>query len=263
MLKNNKLLFFFTILFFLVAVSSLGYICYDNFKDDDKVDVRNKQNNGSTIKEVGEEELDINSRLVRSLYNKVGLVKNSSNRYESYKDNDNLLVKDMSDEDKLALVYSNLSSSLFDAIPNNDLEQSISIEGSNYNYDYELFLNSYGWVDFIDFSLVELEFKSLFGNNASFSKNSLIRTDSSSLLYYIYNDDLNGYIPYSTVGGYEGGISYVGKVVEAFKTSKNIVIKEEVTTVTPEGDSKSIGIYDYTFSIDDDGMYSFVSRIKE
>lgn len=260
MLKNNKLLLFFTILFFLVAVSSLGYICYDNFKDDDKVDVKNKQNNGSTIKE---EELDINSRLVRSLYSKVGLVKNSSNRYESYKDNDNLLVKDMSDEDKLALVYSNLSSSLFDTIPNNDLEQSISIEGSNYNYDYELFLNSYGWVDFIDFSLVELEFKTLFGNNATFSKDSLIRADSSSLLYYVYNEDLNGYIPYSTVGGYEGGISYVGKVVGAFKTSKNIIIKEEVTIVTPEGDSKSIGIYDYTFSIDDDLMYSFVSRVKE
>ena len=67
MLKNNKLILFFTILFFLVAVSSLGYICYDNFKDDDKVDVKNKQNNGSIIKE--EEELDINSRLVSRIDN--------------------------------------------------------------------------------------------------------------------------------------------------------------------------------------------------
>lgn len=264
-MKTNKFLVVLVIIFFLTTLAGASYFCYDNFfkVDSETKDDTSVEENSTEEKNNKEETLDVNSRLVQSLYNKVGLVDDSSNRYETYKKSDNILVSEMSDEDKLALVYTNLLSSSFKTIPNENLEQEISINNSKYNFKYQLLLNSYGWVNFVSFSDVELKFKELFGQDVTFSKESIIREDSDSLRIYVYNNALNGYIEYSNVGGIEGRISYKGRVVSAKKSDKNITITEEVTATPPEGSPTTVGNYVYTFNIDDDGMYSFVSRIKE
>ena len=243
----------------LVILAGISYIL---FKDDirttnnkEKVDTDRVETSSSI------ETLDINSRLVQSLYSKVGLVNDLHNRYATYGESDNLLVSEMSDEDKLSLVYTNLLSHSFKTVPNENLDQEITTNNSSYNY--QLLLTSYGYINFIPFSDVELGFKELFGQNETFSKGTTIRADSDSILIYVYNNFLNGYVLYSNVGGIEGRISYGGRIVSAKKSDKNITITEEVTATTPEGNPATIGTYIYTFNIDDDGMYSFVSRIKE
>ena len=264
-MKINKVLVVFVIIFFLTTVAGASYICYDSFiKVDSEIkDDTSVEENSIEDKNNKDEMLDINSRMVQSLYNKVGLVGDSSNRYETYKKSDNILVSEMCDEDKLALVYTNLLSYSFQTLPNENLDQEITTNNSDYNFNYQLLLTSYGHINFIPFSDVELGFKELFGQDATFSKDSIMRVDSDSLGIYVYNNTLNGYIEYTNVGGIEGRISYKGSVVSAKKSDKNITITEEVTAVPPEGSPTTVGNYVYTFNIDDDGMYSFVSRIKE
>lgn len=264
-MKTNNFLVVLVIIFFLTTLAGASYICYDNFF---KVNSKTKDNtsveeNSTEEKNNKEEKLEVNSRLVQSLYNKVGLVDDSSNRYEAYRKSDNILVSEMNDEDKLALVYTNLLSYSFQTLPNENLDQEIITNNSNYNSNYQLLLTSYGYINFIPFSAVELKFKELFGQDATFSKESIIREDSDSLRIYVYNNNLNGYVEYTNVGGIEGRISYKGRVVSAKRSDKNITITEEVTAVPPEGSPTTVGNYVYTFNIDDDGMYSFVSRIKE
>ena len=264
-MKINKVLVVFVVIFFLTTVAGVSYFCYDNFfkVDSETKDDTSVEENSTEEKNNKEETLDVDSRLVQSLYNKVGLVDDSSNRYEVYRKSDNILVSEMSDEDKLALVYTNLLSYSFQTLPNENLDQEIITNNSNYNSNYQLLLTSYGHINFIPFSDVELKFKELFGQDATFSKESIIREDSDSLRIYVYNNNLNGYVEYTNVGGIEGRISYKGRVVSAKRSDKNITITEEVTAVPPEGSPTTVGNYVYTFNIDDDGMYSFVSRIKE
>lgn len=256
LLKNNRWKGILTVFFFLTTLVSVGYICYENFFEvysEPKNSIEKTEENYSEEK-AKNTELDVNSRLVQSLYNKVGLSKNSYDRYKIYESNDNLLVKEMSDEDKLALVYTNLPSYSFDIVPNHNLQQAIS--------SYQIVLSP-DWANFISYDDINLEFRRLFGYDETFSKDSIIRADSASLQCYIYNSSLDGYILYSTVGGIEAPISYQGRIVSANKNEKEITITEEVSATPPEGNPSIVGIYVYTFHIDDDGMYSFVSRIKE
>lgn len=255
-MKNNRWKGILTVFFFLTTLVSVGYICYENFFEvysEPKNSIEKTEENYSEEK-AKNTELDVNSRLVQSLYNKVGLSKNSYDRYKIYESNDNLLVKEMSDEDKLALVYTNLPSYSFDIVPNHNLQQAIS--------SYQIVLSP-DWANFISYDDINLEFRRLFGYDETFSKDSIIRADSASLQCYIYNSSLDGYILYSTVGGIEAPISYQGRIVSANKNEKEITITEEVSATPPEGNPSIVGIYVYTFHIDDDGMYSFVSRIKE
>ena len=109
-MKNNKILVVFVIVFFLTTLVSVSYICYDNFINDNKTANEVEKDTDTDIDTVNDtlEELDVNSRLVQTLYNKVVLSGDSYYKYFMY-DNDNYVVSDASEESKLTLAYLNLA----------------------------------------------------------------------------------------------------------------------------------------------------------
>ena len=113
-MKNNKILVVFVIVFFLTTLVSVSYICYDNFINDNKTANEVEKDTDTDIDTVNDtlEELDVNSRLVQTLYNKVVLSGDSYYKYFMY-DNDNYVVSDASEESKLTLAYLNLANKEF------------------------------------------------------------------------------------------------------------------------------------------------------
>ena len=272
-MKINKVLVVFVIIFFLTTVAGASYIVYEEFlNNNSSVDnVKNNVNTSSNIEETnGEEELDVNSRLVQSLYNKVVLNGDNENKYFMYDDNDNYIVSEASEESKLTLAYNNLKENEFGHVNTSNLPSTMVIPG----YTYSSYILSYhtldngdvvglgeDYVSFFSYDSLLLAYKDLFGNDKTVDKSIPIRTDFYNMKYYVYNDSLDGYIPYVNEGGGTGKPVYSGNVSRAVKNDNQIVIYEEVSELSIDGESLST--YAYTFNIDDDGMYSFVSRIKE
>lgn len=263
-MNTNKVLSTFTIIFFLTTIVSVGYICYEKY-------FNINENNNLTDKE---EKLDINSRLVQSLYNKVVINDNSSNKYFMYDNNDNYTVSKASEESKLTLTYFNLKKKEFGSVSISDLLKTTIIPGypySSYGLPYHTLnkgdVGTLGdnYVSFISYNDLLSVYQNLFGNDATFSKNTPIKTDNYGVLYYIYNNTLDGYIPYITEGGGTSSFNYNSEITKALKTNNQILIYEKVSTVPLDSNAtiNESNTYIYTFNIDDDGMYSFVSRVKE
>ena len=264
-LKSNKVLVILVVFFFLITIVSVSYIGYDFFSQErESVE---EQNNA-------DEELDINSRLVQSLYGKVVLDDDTNYKYFMYENNDNYIVSDASSSSKLTLAYFNLKATDVRTLSSDisdlsSLSQTNTISGLDYSYvlDNEEFDNgvrSYYTVSFIPYDKMNNSYRDLFGDDAVIDKSIPIKTDYYNVRYYIYNEILDGYVPYITEGGGTSGSYFIGKVAKAIKSDKEILIYEFVEEV-PLGDGiegASPSTYVYTFQVEDDG-YTFVSRIKE
>ena len=264
-MKSNKVLVILVIFFFLTTIVSVCYIGYDFFsQESESVE---EQNNA-------DEELDINSRLVQSLYGKVVLDDDTNYKYFMYENNDNYIVSDASSSSKLTLAYFNLKATDIRTLSSDisDLSsvlQTNTISGLNYSYvlDNEEFDNeffSYYTVSFIPYDKMSNSYRDLFGDDAVIDKSVPIKTDYYNVRYYIYNETLDGYVPYITEGGGTSGSYFIGKVTKAIKSDGEILIYESVEEI-PLGDGIEVAspsTYVYTFQVEDDG-YTFVSRIKE
>ena len=264
-LKSNKVLVVLVIILFFTTIASVSYIGYDFFnQESESVE---KQNNA-------DEELDINSRLIQSLYGKVVLDDDTNYKYFMYENNDNYIVSDASSSSKLTLAYYNLKATDIRTLSSDisdlsSVSQTNTISGLNYSYvlDNEEFDNgffSYYTVSFIPYDKMSNSYRDLFGDDAVIDKSIPIKTDYYNVRYYIYNETLDGYVPYITEGGGTSGSYFIGKVAKAIKSDKEILIYEFVEEV-PLGDGiegASPSTYVYTFQVEDDG-YTFVSRIKE
>lgn len=260
-MKSNKVLVILVVFFFLITIVSVSYIGYDFFsQESESVE---EQNNA-------DEELDINSRLVQSLYGKVVLDDDTNYKYFMYENNDNYIVSDASSSSKLTLAYFNLKATDVRTLSSDisdlsSLSQTNTISGLDYSYvlDNEEFDNgvrSYYTVSFIPYDKMNNSYRDLFGDDAVIDKSVPIKTDYYNVRYYIYNETLDGYVPYrGTSGSY-----FVGKVTKAIKSDGEILIYESVEEV-PLGDGIEVAspsTYVYTFQVEDDG-YTFISRIKE
>ena len=264
-LKSNKVLVVLVIILFFTTIASVSYIGYDFFNQgSESVE---KQNNA-------DEELDINSRLIQSLYGKVVLDDDTNYKYFMYENNDNYIVSDASSSSKLTLAYYNLKATDIRTLSSDisdlsSVSQTNTISGLNYSYvlDNEEFDNgffSYYTVSFIPYDKMSNSYRDLFGDDAVIDKSIPIKTDYYNVRYYIYNETLDGYVPYITEGGGTSGSYFVGKVTKAIKSDGEILIYESVEEV-PLGDGIEVAspsTYVYTFQVEDDG-YTFISRIKE
>ena len=264
-LKSNKVLVVLVIILFFTTIASVGYSWYDFFnQESESVE---EQNNA-------DEELDINSRLVQSLYGKVVLDDDTNYKYFMYENNDNYIVSDASSSSKLTLAYYNLKATDIRTLSSDisdlsSVSQTNTISGLNYSYvlDNEEFDNgvrSYYTVSFIPYDKMNNSYRDLFGDDAVIDKSVPIKTDYYNVRYYIYNETLDGYVPYITEGGGTSGSYFVGKVTKAIKSDGEILIYESVEEV-PLGDGIEVAspsTYVYTFQVEDDG-YTFISRIKE
>lgn len=264
-LKSNKVLVVLVIILFFTTIVSVSYIGYDFFsQESESVE---EQNNA-------DEELDINSRLVQSLYGKVVLDDDTNYKYFMYENNDNYIVSDASSSSKLTLAYFNLKATDVRTLSSDisdlsSLSQTNTISGLDYSYvlDNEEFDNgvrSYYTVSFIPYDKMNNSYRDLFGDDAVIDKSIPIKTDYYNVRYYIYNETLDGYVPYITEGGGTSGSYFVGKVTKAIKSDGEILIYEFVEEVLL-GDGIEVAspsTYVYTFQVEDDG-YTFISRIKE
>lgn len=259
--KNNGVV----IALIVVIVLLLSYIGYTSFfkvtnknetvtSDKKKVDTGSKDT--TTTKD---ETLDINSILVQDLYNKVVLTGDSFYKYWFYNNSNNYQVSNASESSKLALVYHNLKKSDFTPIQNaTGIQKTITLNNNNYT------LQESSSTGFIPYERVEQTYKELFGSSDTLNKSEPMRVGPYVTEYYVYDESVNGYVDYLTVGGGATGSFYHGEVTKAVRTGNTIVITEKADfSENDDGAGKitSTENYQYTFKLSGD-TYSFVSRIK-
>lgn len=259
--KNNGIV----IVLIVVIVLLLGYIGYTSFgkvtnKNEtvtsDKKNVDSGSKKTSTIKD---ETLDVNSILVQGLYNKVVLTDDSYFKYWFYNDSDNYQVSSASESSKMALVYHNLKKSDFTTTQYTaDTKKNVTINDSNYT------LQKSSSTGFIPYERVEQTYKELFGSSDTLNKSEPMRVGPYVTEYYVYDENVNGYLYYLTEGNGATGSFYHGTVTKAERVGDTIVITEKVDfseNYDGAGKITSTENYEYTFKLSGD-TYSFISRIK-
>ena len=119
-----------------------------------------------------------------------------------------------------------------------------------------------------DRKYIETLYKSIFGKDAKLDTSVAIWTSHGALHSYSYVESEDAYVLFGNDGGYTTGPGgYLASLESAVKDENKIYIYESVKKEIYNGDSvlektenfKMI----YTFELEDDGMYKFVSRVKE
>ena len=256
----------------ILLVGAVGFIGYDKFiiKEDSTQSTNNKEKNTS------KEEIDINSRLVQSLYEKVSIEKKEGLCYNGlfHEGSDKIYANKMSNKEKMILVGNSLLNSRKKIIDcNSNIPDSQGNEGYLFSACYlNNKNNTYEYQYAYEKDYIESVYKNIFGTKENFDTSEPINN-------YYYNETLNEYVEYLTEGGMESTCgdndSTSLTLKKAFKTSSEIKLVELVNYTKredgPDGISETIDDivtktdynYVYTFKLEDDGMYSFYSRIKE
>lgn len=286
----------YIIVIILLFLGFGGYILVD--QGIIKLDVFNKKEEvKEEKKEDKKEELDINSRLVQNLYNMVttkGINSFSTNWiYSSYKNvndknKESFYANKASEEIKMNIVGINLDSSNRKLVSCDNT--NISIPGvykeAPFDHEYGMLYTHCEYNEmqreynlnkspqsvynyYYDRSYVETVYKTIFGKDAKLDTSAFIATNEYRGNNYVYVEEYDAYYEYiKEVGGTAGPESYEPSISSAFKEGKKLNIYEDVKRTTYENEDLSKPIveefyYVYTFELEDDGMYKFVSRVKE
>lgn len=261
--KNNNILIVILILSLLITCS---YIIYDKafYEENKTTEKKTTQTENKTTKKK-EENLDVNSRLVQTLYNKV-VENNNWSKYWMYdSDTSDYLVSKSDMKTKMNLVSNNLNSQKIEVIECSDsIPNSIKINDRDYmSACYAISQGATGYSPYAyDKSYIETIYKDLFGNETQLDTSIDIPSSFGADEIYHYIASLDKYVLYASEGG--GGTSassYSGIITKAVKLGEELKITEKVTITNPTSIEEYI--YVYTFKLEDDGMYSFVSRIKQ
>lgn len=267
----------YIIVIILLILGFGGYILFDQGLI--KLDAFNKK---SEVKEEAKkEELDVNSRLVQSLYNMVTDSDDSYSytKYWVYSDRgeDQGKIKDFfvdkaSEEMKMNIVGLNLSES----DKNTELCSDISIpakKDGRYSLCelHRLYDSGMSRETYYTRSYIETLYKTIFGKDAKLDTSVSIATDWARGSAFNYIEEYDAYFEYQAegVGGTFPPGGYEGVVAKALKDEDKLIIYENVkfTSYQDYDESNQPNIdefyYVYTFELEDDGMYKFVSRVKE
>lgn len=272
------------IILVVLLLGAFGYIGYDHFFTTEKITSDQELKNEKNVKKGDHgKELDVNSRLVRTLYNKVSTGESSEKeatcRYNymyvyNYDDNSykDFYVDQATEEQKMELLSLKLNDhgtgllSCHDiTIPDkmNDYTSICSNDKTNFEpYYYK--------------NYIEMLYKDLYGNDATLDTSKPIYTDEIHAYAYHYISSLDKYMQYRIdAGGVCGPIGMYGTITKAIQTADSIKIYEKVTTVNYSKEVNGVIVEDesykttmdtnyvYTFKLDSDGMYNFISRVKE
>lgn len=264
----------------ILLLGACAYIAYDKLmvKEDNSKNEAVVEN-----KKVKEENLDVNSRLIQSLYNKVSTgeqTKEDASCIFNYMYGDgDFYSEKATEEEKMRIigrvlsqgkVYSGDESLIPDKIDNDSIE-IMSIIAYNKDNDKSIFTEKY-----YDRKYVENTYKELFGTDSKLDTSVTFQTDPTMELYS-YVPAVDKYLLYLVEGG---GITTCGPtstyatLTKAVKAGDKIKIFEKETGIATEdttiddksytkGQVASENNYIYTFKLDKDGMYSFISRVKE
>lgn len=265
--KTNKGFIAVIIILVLLLVGSIGFIVYDKLLVTDSVSSEKsdvKDDNKSDVKDSKEKELDINSRLVQSLYNKV-TIKNSDWLY--YDKNTNFNVNsDGVERIKMNLVGINLNDKNHNyidctdnnGIPANSSDGYFSVCSANKQWQASDLQSGYSR------SYIESVYKDLFGSDVKLDKTQPIYIGQFSCEAYHYVESLDQYVRYLAECGGATCNQITTKLTKAVKNSNEIKIYESFEDIgCGSEDPKKNYTYVYTFELDEDGMYNFVSRVAE
>lgn len=284
------------IILVVLVIGLVGYICYDKFiiKSNNNL---NKQNTTSKVKkESKKEKLDINSRLVQTLYRKVSdeseadenfgysyfwkdEQNDSSNNAVVGKLPEDYYVKDASELSKMAYVGYNLGEAKKELVvcTGNNLPQntvSKNINGNNITLHSgcdQTYNNNATFTYSYSKNEIERIYKDLYGNDATLDTSIVIPLNQYHVENYVYDEKLDKYVLYYIVGGgIQGSGGFTTKLEKAVRTNDEVKIYEKVKLeYYEENDSEAKNplykeaTYIYTFKLDSDSMYTFVSRVKE
>ena len=274
--KKSKGSLVVIIILIVLLLGACAYIGYDKFflKKDNQVNDNNENK--------GVEKLDVNSRLVQSLYNRVsiGELKKEVGKcgifmYDYDKD---FYASTAEEKNKMQFVGNLLTPSkqneyvgdeslIPDTIPNYDYYESVISSNKNYGgYKIEYYY---------DRSYIENLYKEIFGSNAKLDTSVVIEVGEYKAELYHYIPSIDKYVLYINtlgVGGTCGPWTKDISLQKATKDGNKLKIYETETEfimgdASDSGDRKyevsSKNNYVYTFELEDDGMYKFVSRVKE
>ena len=275
--KINKGLVIIIIIFALIILVLIGYICYDkgiifNKSEISSTETENEKKSNSTTEETTKEEnLDINSRLVQYLYN---LVSNDTDNYnwtngwEFWNNSGDKREKEFdiataTEQVKMTLVGRNLKErhkeflTCDSSIPDSTTDSNHSICYENKRNDYH-YGNQYGYSK----SYVESIYKELFGKDANLDTNTPIYAFWTVNGSYYYNKTVDKYVLYLSEGGGTAAAGEKYTLASAKRIDNQIIITQNVEYSALDNPVENYK-YIYTFETEDDGMYRFVSRVKE
>ncbi len=281
--RSNKGLIIGLVISIILLLGLGCYVVYDK----DLLHLKKETSNDiQTPKEENEvKELDINSRLVQTLYNKVSSETEESNwnhfwYYSSEQTKDGALenfdVKTSSEIVKMQLVAKNLVEenkkiitcsdyNIPDYAPKNSYlkEDRFSLcytQKEDSIYHSNIFYFQYGYKK----DYVESIYKELFGPNSKLNTDVPIYTDCLHISSYNYLNATDMYFEYTIEGGGTNGPGgYTAKIAKATQDDEQIKIYETVDEYNDEKAKVDTYTFVYTFKLEKDGMYSFVSRMKE
>lgn len=268
--NSNKKVVILAILFLVVVLLFVAYILYDQgilFQEESQ----GKQEEAPVQEESKIEELAIDTGIVPILYNKVvsGTGEERENlNYWMYREGEGQFqIDSASEQTKMYFVGLHLNTvhadilncsttSIPDTIPS--LNEYVTYSSACYYNN----INDFYSVEYaFSRSYVEAIYYDLFGTLDTFDLSVFIDTDPHGGHRYFYNQDLDMYVMYMTETGGTSGPGSVYSVTKAEKEDKVIRIYE---SSTPEEDSNDMASsYVYTFEQDEDGLYHFVSRVRE
>ena len=283
--KESSGLVVLVIILFLVILGLGFYICYDKGIILSKNETKESGTTKKSSYKDSVESLDVNSRLVQYLYYNVSditfshlkesygrfwyLVDRTSNENYSFKD---LYLDKASEIVKMQILSLSLDKSALSYVQC-DTNVPANLQVNGFGEAYTLCNNervTMGTEFGYSKEYIEQKYKELYGKDSKIDVSVPIVTDQYAGSSYVYVKALDSYIEARRdVGGTSGPGGFNTKIVKAEKDSKNVRIYEEITSTTYSDDNLNTpskvekDTYVYTFSIDDDGMYSFVSRVKE
>ena len=252
------------ILLAFVSVTFAVYILIDK-----EIILSDKKNDKTEEVKSVKEELDINSRLVKELYGYVG----GSEGYWRYGIHWDKLpdfyVDKASEKIKMNLVSSVLSE--------RDLETDYDYSCSSYQIPetigtYEStckankLYNQHDFQKLYKKSVVESAYKKLFGKDAKLNTSEAICMDEYCGFKYIYVAKYDAYFEYHISSGGTGRPPYSAKLSKAYKEGNKLYIYEDVDFNTYNDNLEIIKTEKsdmiYTFELDTDDMYKFISRVE-
>ena len=256
------------IILVIALLAVLGYLVYDQFFVSLKENVNDKEDNSSDIVS-----LDINSRLVETLYNKVvdfdGSTSGTYNDYfwlypDMYQD---FYVDEATEEEKMNFVGMNLNENKAQYVSCDDITVNTIETESNITY-YSVCYNNTLWNTHnsqIGYSreYVETVYQDLFGKDAVLDTELYISPNKYSQPRYYYDESLDMYVEYMMDGaGGTSGLSFTSKVTRAEQDNNTKEVRIYETLTREEGVTGIEPEYQfvYIFKQEDDGMYTFVSR---
>lgn len=266
-----------TVAIIILAVLLLGavsYIGYDKFLVNEK-SVSSNEKKSENNKEV---ELDIDSRLVKSLYNKVSTGESSKEEstcnynymYEydydsnSYKD---FYVDKATEEQKMLILSLQLNregTGLLFCGDGLSIPDKMNGYHSKCSYDKIVNKNENSFEYYYNKKDIETLYKDLYGKDAKLNTSQPIYVTPYRAYAYMYIDSLDKYMQYVIdTGGVCGPTGMYGTITKAIKTSDSVKIYEKVTIIDGEKNTTTNQNYIYTFKLDSDGMYNYVSRVRE